>query len=303
VLRDLTARSDVIFAEPVVLRWSLATPADALYPTHQWALPLIRADEAWEVTTGDSSIRVAVIDSGFDVGHQDAPANLELGCDFVRWTNTNEACPAVSRDGDGHGTHVARIIAARWNNVGIAGLAPNVILYVVRTADDQGASSSVAVADAIVAAADAGARMINLSLGGTSTSAYEATAVAYAVNAGSLLVVSAGNCGVVSSACPTANPVFYPAAYSLTYPDAVLAVGATNYLDQRADYSNQGSYLSLVAPGGSGVSSALLEWVTSLGLRGTSTLYASHVGTSQAAPHVDAAAGLALSVRSEIPRA
>lgn len=306
IAASLAQRSDVEFAEVAVPRYALSpvAPTDPLYLSHQWTHARANVPAAWEVTTGSSSIKVAVIDSGFDVGHPDQPRNLELGCDFIAWREVELAgsCPVVSRDGDGHGTHVTGIISANWNGLAIAGIAPNVTVFSVRVLDDTGSGDSTLISDAIVHATDAGAQIINLSLGGTSNSQYEAAAIDYAVQRGALVIAAAGNCGAVTTSCPVADPIFYPAARSLTYPNAVIAVAATDTFDLPAPYSNAGTYVSVAAPAGAGVSAGASDWTTSLAPRQTGYLTTMEVGTSQAAPQVAAIAALALSVQPSLPR-
>jgi subtilisin family serine protease len=233
-----------------------------------------------------------VIDSGFDLGHPDRPANLLIGCDYVRWRATlfGGACPYVGDDTNGHGTHVAGIVGARHNNVlGLTGVAPGVTVLAIRTANSNGESYVSDVASAIREATDAGARVINLSLGGPSSTNSQRSAVSYAISHGVVVVAAMGN------EYEEGNPTSYPAAYP-----GVVAVGAATHDDQRASYSNTGSHISLVAPGGSGDSSGSpLNWIASLYplIKGEYRLV---VGTSQAAPHVAGAAGLLFSVNPSL---
>ena len=288
VARRLAALPSVEYAEPDrILRLS-ATPNDPLYTTHQWNLPKINAPAAWDITIGDPAVVVAVVDSGFDVLHPDGPAHIRLGCDYVRWrlASYGGACPPVGDDQNGHGTHVAGIVAAGQNNaLGVTGLAPGVTLLVIRTADAAGSSYMSDVAQAIREAADGGARVVNLSLGGTTPSTTLRRAVDDAVARGLVIVAAAGN------EYQTGNPVEYPAAYP-----GVLAVGAVTADDGHASYSNTGAYVGLVAPVGDGGGAMPTSAITSL-YPLTGGAYAMMVGTSQAAPQVAAAAGLVLSVR------
>jgi serine protease len=287
VAARLAGRPEVEYAEADRLLRLQATPNDVLYLTHQWNLPKIGAPAGWDVTTGSPTVLVAIVDSGFDLLHPDAPANLRLGCDYVRWRSIAPAgaCPPVRDDEHGHGTHVAGIVGARQNNaLGVTGLGPNLTVMVIRVADATGTASMSDVAQAIREAADAGARVVNLSLGGTSSTTTLERAVADARERGLVLVAAAGNEGQRGS------PVTYPAAYP-----GVLAVGATTVDDRRAAYSNVGDYVGLVAPVGDGGPTPT-GGITSLYpvVKGA---YAQMVGTSQAVPQAAALAGLVLSVR------
>jgi subtilisin family serine protease len=244
-------------------------------------------------------VTVAVIDSGFDVGHPDRPSNLRLGCDYVAWGALGYAggCPVVSGDENGHGTHVAGIVAARQNNaLGVSGLAPGVTLLAIRTGNVDGASYVSDIASAIREATDAGARVINLSLGGPDRTTTERRAIDYALGRGVVVVAAAGN------RYEEGNSSSYPAAFP-----GVIAVASASDTDQHAFFSNTGSYVSISAPGGSATSSADPDprhWIVSLfpiGRRGVpQTGYMALIGTSQATPHVAAAAGLIFSVDPQL---
>ncbi|HEV8635656.1 MAG TPA: S8 family serine peptidase [Chloroflexota bacterium] len=292
VARRLAAQPDVEYAEPDRVARLYAAPNDPLYPTNQWNLPKIGAPQAWDITVGDGSVLVAVVDSGLDLGHPDRPANLLTGCDYVRWRQAlvGGACPTVQDDPNGHGTHVAGILAARQNNgLGISGVAPGLSVLVIRTADETGASYASDVASAVREAVDAGARVINLSLGGPSSTTLQRSAIEYALGHGVVVVAAMGN------EYQTGNPISYPAAYA-----GVVAVGAATHDDQHASYSNTGDHISLVAPGGNGDAVGdPVNWITSLWpwSRGG---FALEVGTSQAAPHVAGTAGLMLSARPSL---
>jgi subtilisin family serine protease len=289
IAQQLAALPEVEYAEPDRIAHLYAIPSDPLYPGYQWNLPKIGAPQAWDVTTGDPGVVVAVVDSGFDVGHGDGPAHLLLGCDYVRWRDTSfgGACPRVQDDPNGHGTHVAGIVAARQNNgLGISGVAPGVSLMPIRTADETGASYLSDVASAVREATDGGARVINLSLGGPASTTTLQSAVQYALQRGVVVVAAMGN------EYQQGSPISYPAAY-----DGVVAVGAATRDDQHARYSNTGDHISLVAPGGDGDAVGdPLNWITSLYPRALDPAgFAFMVGTSQASPHVAGTAGLMFS--------
>ena len=283
--REIAARlqsnPDVDFAEPSYLVRALwepdndpLYPADGLAPPGQWNLRKINMPQAWDHTRGAPGVKVAVIDTGIDTAHPDRPANLQLGWDYV------DGDP-VPNDEHGHGTHVAGIVAARTNNgVGVAGVAPDVTLLAIRVLNRDGAGSHYAVASAIIEAADAAARVVNLSLGSPQESSALRAAVDYANGKGVLIAAAAGNCYDVP--CPLgfpANSPLYPAAYP-----GVLAVAATTPDDDRATYSNTGSHIGIAAPGSSVLSTCAgsYYWLS---------------GTSMATPHVAGLAALMLSSR------
>src|ERR1700730_10780804 len=130
------------------------------YRSQQWALDKTSFETAWSVTRGQG-VTVAVVDSGVEADHQDLNGSVLKGIDYVNPGGDGRVDP------DGHGTHVAGIIAAHVNNgVGIAGAAPGVRILPVRVLDAQGGGVASNVAKGIIWAADHGARVINLSLGG-----------------------------------------------------------------------------------------------------------------------------------------
>jgi len=234
-------------------------PSDDPRSHEQWALRSVGAKSAWTISTGKSVV-VAVLDTGVAV-HEDLPRLLP-GKSF---TTGGEADP------NGHGTHVAGIIAAAANNqIGVAGLAPDVEILPVQVLDADGVGDHAAIASGIVWATDNGADIINLSLGGNEPSEALHTAVQYAHAKGVLLVAAAGNDGSRS------NSPMYPAAY-----DEVLAVAASGPDGTAASFSNSGTYVDLAAPG-----FAILST--------TPDGYDYLSGTSQAAPFVSAAAALLL---------
>jgi len=152
------------------------------------------------------------------------------GYDFAN----NDADPA---DDNGHGTAVAGVAAAKGNDgVGTAGAAWNVAILPVKTMNASGSGSYSAIANGITYSADRGAKIINLSLGGTSSSSTLQSAVSYAWNKGSVLIAAAGNNGT--------STTVYPAAY----PN-VVAVSATTSSDTLASFSSYGSFVDLSAPG------------------------------------------------------
>lgn len=234
-------------------------PSDDPRSHEQWGLRAVGAKAAWERSTG-KEIVVAVLDTGV-APHEDLPRLLP-GRSFTGGTNP---------DPNGHGTHVAGIIAAAMGNgLGIAGLAPAVRILPVQVLDADGSGDHADIASGIVWATDNDADVINLSLGGEESSDVLSAAVQYAISKGVIVVAAAGNSGSGS------NAPMYPAAY-----DPVLAVSAAGPDGTAAMFSNSGPYVDIAAPG-----FAILSTVPDG--------YDYLSGTSQAAPFVSAAAALLL---------
>jgi len=197
-------------------------------------------ESAWDISTG-VGVTVAVVDTGVayeDNGstYKQAPdlANTSFapGYDFVN----NDTHP---NDDEGHGTHVAGTIAQSTNNnEGTAAVAHGASIMPVKVLNSSGSGSYFDIANGIIFAADMGADVINLSLGGSGSSQTLENAIAYAYNSGVTIVAAAGNNGT--------NSLLYPAAYN----QYVIAAGATRYDEALAPYSNYGAGLDVVAPGG-----------------------------------------------------
>ena len=243
---------------------SLATN-DPLRP-RQWSLDRLRVDSL-PATNDRARHLVAVVDSGVLGAHEDfAPGQVrcDLGADF-----TGEALGGCA-DPHGHGTHVAGIVGAlSGNGKGVASIAPGTAILPVRVLDRSGSGGSTGVARGIVHAADKGAEVINLSLGGPGRSAALDAAVAYATDRGALVVAAAGNNR------RTGNAVNYPAA-----SPGVLAVASTDANGLSSPFSYSGPAVDIAAPGGGIVST----WGNGA--------YAALSGTSMAAPAVSAVASL-----------
>ena len=272
------------------------TPNDSLYLTDpsfslgQWGIRKTHVDQAWDVTRGSSAIIVAVIDTGIDANHPDLAGVPLPGATFL--TSPDPQCPVGSAiDDNGHGTHVAGLIAANGNNgQGIAGVAFGVRILPIKALDCQGSGLLSDVASSVMWATDRGARIINISLGSSSAQSTLQDAIRYAVAHNVLVVTAAGNCGVVSTRCGTMNEPQFPGAYPESF-----AVGATDANDLRASYSNVNSYVALSAPG-SRIWSTTPTYPTTLSkATPDSTSYAAFSGTSQAAPFAAGVAALVLS--------
>lgn len=300
LLQSLQNRSDVEYAHPNYILTAQATPNDPQYPNQRWHYEAINLPGAWDIETGASNpVRVAVIDGGVVAGHPDLAGKLLPGYDF--YSNA-----ADSGDGDGrdpnpedtspgtdfHGNHVTGTVgAATNNNLGVAGVSWGARLVPIRALS--GGNGTLAdVADALRWAAGLSvsdvpananpASVINMSLGGpvacTNAPALQ-QAINEANNAGVIIVVAAGNSNVDAS-------TFSPAGCS-----GVITVGATNAAGSRASYSNYGTRIDLMAPGGEASGQQV---VSTLG----SGQYGGKVGTSMAAPHV---AGVLALMKSKKP--
>jgi thermitase len=262
----------VEYAEPNYMRKAFAIPNDTYWP-EQWNFTCIKAPQAWDVTTGDD-VLVAVIDTGIDYTHEDLAGKYAGGYDFVN-------CDGDPMDDHWHGTHVAGTIAASTNNgKGVAGMSWGARLMGLKALDASGSGYDFDIAQAIEYAADNGARIINMSIGGPDYSATLADAVKYAQDRGCVVVAAAGNYN--------SNAMYYPAAY----PN-VIGVSATGFTGTKAAYSNYGSYVDVAAPGGDNDGDTD-HMILSCYIGG----YAYAVGTSMAAPHV---AGLAALILSQYP--
>jgi subtilisin family serine protease len=246
----------------------------------QWGLSSastagIDALQAWSRTTGNPSTIVAVLDTGIDLANPEFAGHI--------WTNPDSsgdagypgdvhgwnfvANDANVQDDNGHGTHVAGIIAAAGNNgIGVAGVDWNAEIMPLKVLDASGNGSDDAMARAIDFAVQHGARVINASWGGGSYSQEVADAIAYAGSQGVVFVTAAGNSGASDDTQP-----FYPASYHLPNEIAVAAVDSSGNL---ASFSNYGAQtVALAAPGVSILST----------IPGG---YAYESGTSMAAPFV-----------------
>ncbi len=245
------------------------------YFLQQWGLEKIDIIPAWAITQGSEDVIIAVIDTGVEYFHVDlgnGKTLTENDKDFIN--NDDDA-----RDDNGHGTHVAGIVAAHAaNGFGIAGVCPLCRILPVKALDAGGSGSYSAVAQAIQYAADEGAAVINLSLGGEACTNELAEAVNYAYDRGVVLIAAAGNaCAVKVALGLESFDVNYPAQFG-----RVISVGATDQNDNRADFSSYGPALDLSAPGEDILSTYLNESYKELD------------GTSMAAPHVAGVAGLLL---------
>ena len=266
-------------------------PDDPLYQ-YQWNFKQVGAERAWDVASGRDVV-VAVIDTGVTV-EDDPERGIKVGQD-MRGVRTVPGFDFVDKstfvfDGHGHGTHVAGTIAQATNNgYGVAGLAYEASIMPLRVLNSRGFGSVADIADAIRFAADNGAHVINMSLGGPLPSLVMKRAVRYANSKGVTIVAAAGNSG---KRAPS-----YPAAY-----DEVFAVAATQYDQRTTFYSQWGDFVDIAAPGGNtridqngdGRPDGIMQETHPLG-RTDKHEFALYMGTSMASPHVAAAAAMVIS--------
>lgn len=262
---ELSSRPDVEYAEPNFIARATATPNDTYYNNSiMWGLFKVQAGAAWDITQGSSAVRVAVLDTGADTSHPDLSGKVVLQWDFAY-------DDSVPEDTNGHGTHTAGTVGARTNNgVGVASIGWNTSLMIGKVLNNSGSGAYSDIADGIYWAAANGAKVINMSLGGSGGSSTLLNAVNSAWSSGLVIVAAAGNNG---NTAPS-----YPAYYA-----NCIAVAATDSSDRRASFSNYGSWVDCAAPGVNIAST----------YPGNSYVYMS--GTSMASPNV---AGLAALVWS-----
>jgi subtilisin family serine protease len=285
VIERLSADPYVVYAEPDYLAHAAFVPNDHRY-SDQWGLAKIEAEAAWDVTQGSAAVTIAIVDTGIDLDHPDLADKLWInpgeipgngvdddGNGYIddihgwNWVDNNNN----PQDDIGHGTHVAGIAAAATDNaIGIAGTCPDCRLMALKVLDAAGQGSYSNIAAAIAYAADKGAHVVNLSLGGYGNSQLLREAVAAASEI-AVVVAAAGN--------GNRQDRFYPAAYE----ENVIAVTATDPTDQKAAFANYGDWIDLTAPGVS-------IWSTMY-----NDTYAVWSGSSMAVPFVSGVAGLVYS--------
>ena len=241
------------------------TPNDTYFAS-QWHLPKIKAPDAWDISTGNSSVIIAICDTGIDDLHPDLSANIVPGRN-VYDNNSN------TRDVYGHGTQVAGTAAAIGNNgLGVASVAWNCRIMPIRISDTSGYATYTTIVKGITYAADNGARVANISYS-CSTSSAVADAARYMQSKGGVVTVSAGNASTFDNTGD--NPY-------------VLTVSATDSSDTITSWSNTGNLIDVSAPG--------------LGILTTTRGggYGSVSGTSFSAPIVAGIAALAFSVNPSL---
>lgn len=309
LVRALSARPDVEYAEPNYISYALKTPNDTRYNL-QWHYRAMNLENAWDVTDGTTGtpVTVAVVDTG-SINHPDLQGTFVGGYDFI--TSSTSAGDGNGRDSDPtdlggdsgyHGSHVAGTVAARSNNaLGVAGVSWGAKVVPVRVLGVDGSGTNADILPGVQWAAGLSvsgvpnnpnpAKVINMSLGGSrSCSQTEQQLYDNLKAQGVIVVVAAGNEN------DDANN------HSPASCQSVITVGATGPTGERAPYSNYGSPVDVMAPGGdtkrtftvggqtypAGVLSPLLD-------QNGNPAYGFYQGTSMASPHVAGLAALILS--------
>ncbi|WP_458205538.1 S8 family serine peptidase [Haladaptatus sp. NG-SE-30] len=271
----VTKKDGIKYAEKNATYTTQLTPNDPKFD-QQYAPQQVGSDQAWDTTLGDSSVTIAVVDTGAQYDHPDLAGNYKSdpGYDFV--DSDSDPYPDVPQD-EYHGTHVSGCAAAVVDNgTGVAGQG-NSSLINGRALDENGSGSTSDIADAVEWATDQGADIINMSLGGGGYTSTMKNGVSYAQNNGVLTICAAGNDGTSS--------VSYPAAYS-----ECMAISAVDDNENLASFSNYGSEIELAAPGVNVLS-------TTTETRGS---YEELSGTSMATPVTSGVAGLTLAQWSSL---
>jgi len=260
------SRPEVVFAELDQIRtMEQVIPNDPLYGNlNAWSLGMIKAPDAWAMTTGNSNVVIAILDTGVDGSHEELVGKMVAGWNVYEQNSD-------TRDVQGHGTMVAGTAAARGNNgIGVASVAWACAIMPVRISDNNGYATDSSIAAGLTWAADHGARVANVSynVAGSST---VSRAARYFQRKGGVVTVAAGNQGMFIDA-----------------PDDpyLLTVGATDSEDVLYSWSNTGC-VDLVAPGSA---------FTIANGGG----YAVATGTSNAAPIVAGAAALLFSMNPDL---
>ena len=262
----LASRADVEFAElDRIIKPAEITPNDPWFGSWQWYLTKVGAPAAWSTTTGDSSIIIAILDTGVDGTHPDLQSKMVPGWNI--YNNNSD-----TRDVYQHGTVVAGTAAAASNNSqGVASIAWNCPIMPIRISALDGTATYSAMASGLTWAADHGARVANISYK-ASTSSTVASAANYFQSKGGVVVAAAG------------NEAFFESSVDNPY---ILTVSASDSNDQLTAWTNTGNNVDLAAPG--------TVFTTFPG-----GSYNSASGTSVSSPVVAGAAAMVLSTKPSL---
>ncbi len=286
VLRELAGDPRIERVEPLAMVRMEFTPDDPLFKEQQWHMDRIGAPRAWDFATG-RGVTVAVVDTGIaceTYGPFTKGSDLDQTECVQGWSFISNDIHA--NDDQGHGSHVAGTIAQSTNNGrGATGVAFHARLMPVKVLNQEGWGSTADVADGIRWAADHGANVINLSLGGPRNSGIMEDAVKHALAQGAVVVAAAGNSG---------GSVGYPGA-----TEGVIGVSASDQNDKLAKFSSRGKEVDIAAPGVNVVQQTICE----KGRKKECENYPAYNGTSMASPHVAGAAALVMSLGVTEPSA
>lgn len=261
LIRDLKQHPDIEYAEPAPLFFISMTPDDTYYDVtldggflygsanSSWHLNAINASQAWDVTTGDAGVVVAVLDNAIYVDHPDLTNQVVHAVDLGN--GDNDPNPPEATYIWSHGTHSAGLVGAETNNgIGVASIGCGISIMAIKLGDDASDGQAMAAGyEGITYAADNGADVISMSWGSPQYFQTMQNIVNYAYNLGCVLVGAAGNNG--DGAETQANPdipvnyIGYPAAL-----DHVIAVGSVDLGDTKSSFSNYGTWIDVLAPGG-----------------------------------------------------
>lgn len=268
----------VTYCEPMSYSELFDYIPEDTYFSEQLNLTQVSAPFSWNKGVFGDSVKIAVIDSGIYNAASDF--NTQKIIKAKDYTSTASSSVTFCNDEIGHGTMVTGVLAASHNSWGVAGIAPNVEIYVFKCfyLNEYGnkTAKNSDIIDAVYEAIDNyGVDIINFSAGTTNSNVFKAMSD-YAESKGILLIAAAGNDGNLSS------NVYYPAAY-----DNVIGVGSIDSGGHRATHSQRNDLVNIMAPG---------EDIYSVHISG----YQKGTGTSYATPHVAAAAALAKSLNPDL---
>jgi len=271
-----SSTSGTVKTQDNIIYRALATPNDPLFSS-QWHLSKIASPQAWDTSKSSSATKVAVIDSGFALNHQDLVAKFDIANAFDFINNDNSPMAGDSGPFNYHGTMVAGLVGASTDNgKGVASVGWNTTILPIQALNDDGEGDTFSIASAISYAVTKGAKIINLSLGSFSSDPVLQSSIDSAIASGVSVVAASGNSGC--------DCIIYPANYP-----SVVAVGASDINDNRASFSNYGTNLDVVAPGTGTIRTTFMSDTNK-----TSLYTNSASGTSIAASIVSGAAALIL---------